>query len=96
VAVPLGTALGWNLYKDRERAGQLGSLVGSFIPFAKTKVERIADKDSRLSLEERYAGKSDYVGKFRKAIDALVAQGFIRAEDADRYAETATKSKAFE
>lgn len=96
VAVPLGTALGWNMYKGEQLRGQMGSLVGSFIPFAKTKAERLANKDSRASLEERYAGKTDYMQRFRKAIDMLVTQGFVRAEDADRYAEMATKTKAFD
>jgi hypothetical protein len=96
VAVPLGTSLGWNLYAGQERAGQMGSLIGSFIPFAKTRAERSASKDARPSLEERYASKDDYVTKFRNAINALVAQGFIRAEDADRYAEVATKTRAFD
>jgi hypothetical protein len=96
VAVPLGTSTGWNLYKGDERKGQMGSLVGSFIPFAKTKAERLAKGDPRPSVEERYASKDDYVAKFRKAVDALVAQGFVRAEDADKYADMAKQTKAFD
>lgn len=96
VAVPLGTALGWNLYEDEARQGQLASLVGSFIPFAKTKAERLANRDPRPSLDERYANKDDYVTRFRAAIDALVAQGFVRAEDAARYAQIAATTKVFD
>jgi Alpha/beta hydrolase domain len=95
VDVPLGTSLGWNLLKGDQRAGQMATLIGSFVPFAPTKAARDASHDPRLSLEERYQDRDDYAARFRRSIDALVARGFIRAEDADRYAQTALDTKAF-
>jgi hypothetical protein len=96
VAVPLGTALGWNLYRGDERMGQMAGLVGSFIAFARTRAERLAHHDPRPSLEERYADKDDYVGRFRQAVEILVRQGFVRQDDAAQYAEAALKTPAFD
>jgi hypothetical protein len=96
VDVPLATSVGWNLLKGDERAGQIATLIGSSLPFARTRAERVARHDPRLSLEERYTGKDDYVARFRKSIDSLVERGFVRPEDADRYASVAFATKAFE
>src|SRR5207248_1129877 len=50
VAVPAGTATGWNVRAaDAGGAGELCYLQGSFVPFARTKAEREAKKDPRLS-----------------------------------------------
>ena len=54
-AVPLATYTGWNL-----RAPAIGaptsyhSMAGSFIPFARTKADRVKSGDPRLSIAERY------------------------------------------
>jgi hypothetical protein len=82
VAVPLGTHTGWNLtipeYRDLQ---YLGGLVGGFEPFARTKDERDAAGDTRLSLAERYTGQADYLDKIKRAADDLVDQRFLRRED---------------
>jgi hypothetical protein len=62
------------------------------IPFAKTKAERLAKGDPRLSLEERYADHAAYVGAVSKAAADAVKQGFLLQEDADRYVMTAEAS----
>jgi hypothetical protein len=68
VAVPTGTATGWALRApDVGGAGELCTQDGSFIPFAKTKTEREDKGDPRLSLEERYRDKADFVAKVRNA-----------------------------
>ena len=79
---PIGTYTGWNLgRKDRFESG-LCNLQGSFIPFAGTKAERLAAGDPRLSIEERYPTKDDYLAAFRKGADDLVAKRFLLPDDA--------------
>ena len=57
--------------------------VGGFIPFAKTKAERIASGDPRLSLEERYQSHDGYVQAVTKAANTLVKDGLLLRHDAD-------------
>jgi hypothetical protein len=54
---------------------------GSFFPFARTRQERIARRDPRLAIEERYRDRAEYIGKVRAAADGLTAAGFLRKED---------------
>ena len=54
VQVPLGTYTGWNVRKAGFSEGDSCDLLGSFIPFFRTKDERIAAEDPRPSLQERY------------------------------------------
>ena len=54
IRVPLGTNTGWNVRAVSSRGPNLCGLSGSFIPFATTRVERLASGDPRKSLEERY------------------------------------------
>jgi hypothetical protein len=63
-----------------------------FIPFKKTREERRATKDPRLSLEERYRSHEGYVSEVRKAAEALVNEGFLLPEDAGIEVEKAEKS----
>ena len=49
------------------------------MPFAKTAAER--GNDPRKSLEERYRGKADYVGRVTEGGLALVKQGYVLRED---------------
>ena len=64
-------------------AGKLCGNAGSLIPFAKTKAERIANSDPRLSLEERYGDHGGYVAAVKKAAANAVAQKFLLQKDAD-------------
>lgn len=91
-AVPLGTNVGWNLRRDGYRAGDLCSLEGSFVPFAKTKAERIAANDPRLSLEERYRDHAGFVAAVRKASGELVRARFMLPEDAAAWIAAAEES----
>jgi hypothetical protein len=52
--VPLGTYLGWNVFASGFDKGKFCSLTGSYVPFLRTKQERLAQHDPRLSLQERY------------------------------------------
>jgi hypothetical protein len=90
VAVPIATATGWALRgKNAGGTGELCYLDGSYIPFAKTKTERLAKGDNRLSLEERYQGKTDYVAQITRAAEALEQSGYILAEDRQRVIDQA-------
>ncbi|HEV8714807.1 MAG TPA: alpha/beta hydrolase domain-containing protein [Candidatus Binatia bacterium] len=87
IAVPLGTYTGWNLLANAPK--DECSAMGSFIPFATTKAQRLATGDPRLSLEERYATHSDYVRAVEAAAERLVAERLLLPEDAKAYIETA-------
>ncbi len=63
------------------------------IPFAKTRAERMANNDPRLSLEERYADHAGYVAAVKKAAAQAVATGFLLAADADKLIAEAQKSQ---
>ncbi len=90
---PLGTYTGWNtvaggFYKDRVRTN-----TGSFIPFAKTKAERLAAGDPRPSLEERYGTHEKYVSQVRAAAERMVRGRYLMQDDADRLIGQAEASK---
>jgi hypothetical protein len=88
LSAPLGTYTGWNVTTSGLYNGQLcgssfgSSPIGGFIPFAKTKAERMASGDPRLSLEERYIDHGGYVRAVRTAADKLVRDGYLLADDA--------------
>ena len=63
--------------------GQSCGLSGGFIPFARTKAERLAKGDPRPSLEERYRSHEEYVQIVREAAGKLVQRRFLMKEDAD-------------
>jgi hypothetical protein len=93
LAAPLGTYTGWNLRADGYGEGDQCAGTGSFIPFAKTRAERLARGDPRLSLEERYADHAAYVAAVRAAADDLVRERLLLRADADhiiREAETSS------
>jgi hypothetical protein len=77
VAVPLGTHAA-----QQDPPSFSCALAGAFLPFATTKEARETNKDPRLSIAERYAGRNDYVNKIRIAARALQADGFLLPDDA--------------
>jgi hypothetical protein len=83
---PLGTYLGWNItaapghakYDGRPfHAGQVCNYVGGMVPFAKTRAERLAAGDPRLSLEERYGTHDGYVAAVKKAAENAACKGYL-------------------
>jgi len=93
IAAPLATYTGWNVYNAQP--GELCDRDGSSLPFAKTKAEREAAGDSRLSLEERYGSREAYAAKVKAAADALVAERLLLPADAARYGAAAQASDRF-
>jgi Alpha/beta hydrolase domain len=90
IVVPVATYTGWNLRRNPPQDGCDHS--GMVIPFAKTKDERLAKGDPRLSLEERYADHQAYVDAVSKAAADAVSKGFLLKEDADHYVTAAEAS----
>ena len=82
--MPLGTYTGWNITSNGFYKGQACAFSGGFIPFAKTKAERIAKNDPRPSLEERYPSFSAFYYQAVAVLNRLVAQRYMLAEDAAR------------
>jgi hypothetical protein len=93
IAVPIATYTGWNVYKKEPT--ELCDRDGSFIAFSKSKAEREAAGDPRLSIEERYTSRADYVAKVKAAADALVAQRLLLPADAAAYVQAAETSDRF-
>ncbi|MEO7729043.1 MAG: alpha/beta hydrolase domain-containing protein [Burkholderiales bacterium] len=82
---PLGTYMGWNITAGGAlpfHQEKLCMYAGGMIPFAKTKAERMAKNDPRLSLEERYVDHASYVAAVAKAAANAVAQKFLLPKDA--------------
>jgi hypothetical protein len=83
LAAPLGTYTGWNVTASGPLKGQSCGLSGGFIPFAKTKAERMAHGDPRPSLEERYRSHDEYVKIVSAAAATLVRERYLLQQDAD-------------
>ncbi len=82
VTVPLATYTGWALRAGPQaNDGCEGS--GQYIPFAKTKNERVDSGDPRPSVEERYPSFGQYYSAVIRAIDGLVRDRLMLCEDAD-------------
>jgi hypothetical protein len=79
-AVPIGTLTGWNFRNPNTgNPKAIVPLLGSLIPFAKTAAGRAGDP--RKALDERYRGKSDYLGRVTEVALGLAKQGYVLRED---------------
>lgn len=92
ITVPLATHAGWNLrHRDIGGTSQVlstggasgGTLRGSTIPFPATKEEREATGDLRLSIEERYASKAEYLALVKQAAEKLINERYLLEEDVE-------------
>jgi hypothetical protein len=91
VTVPLATYTGWAL-RAGPQAGDGCEGTGQMIPFAKTKADRIASGDPRLSVEERYPSLAAYTAQVTRAIDDMVARRFMLKEDVEASIARLTQS----
>ena len=90
IAVPLATYTGWNLYNDRSGpTNVMSTTTGSFIPFPRTRAERARTNDPRISIEERYQSRAQYLDLISKAANDLVSKGYLIKEDVPRIVEQA-------
>jgi hypothetical protein len=65
------------------------SMMGSTLPFPRTAAERARSGDPRLSIEERYRGRQDFLDRVRQAAEALVGERYMLAEDVETVIERA-------
>lgn len=89
IAVPLATHTGWNLYKAPFPEAEICDRDGSYIAFSKDRAEKLAKKDPRPSILERYESHASYVKKVEAAAKRLVKDRLLLEEDADRYVKAA-------
>jgi hypothetical protein len=82
--VPLGTYTGWNPIAAGVLKGRERSLAGGYVPFAKTRAERLAKGDPRPSIEERYPSLWAYYSAATVEAAALVKQRLLLPDDAIR------------
>ncbi len=88
--VPVATFTGWNpRHPDQGAPGDLMSMMGSTLPFARTAAERGRTGDPRPSLEERYGDRERYLARVRRDAEAMVADRHLLAEDVDAVVERA-------
>jgi hypothetical protein len=90
IAAPVATYTGWNLRRNPPDEGCDAS--GMAIPFARTKAERMARGDPRLSLVERYPDHDVYVRMVSESAHDLERRRLLLEEDAQRYIKAAEDS----
>ena len=84
LTVPVGTHTGWNLrHPDTGAPEQLMSMQGSSHWFPATTAQRGERDDPRLSIEERYSDREDYLAQARSAAVKLAEDGYLLAEDVE-------------
>ena len=82
IAVPLATYTGW--LPTNPVSG-----VGLYVPFARTLVEREVNADPRLSIEERYSGRPQYLGLVAESTMELIDDGYLLSQDLSLILESA-------
>ncbi len=88
--VPVATFTGWNpRHPDQGAPGDLMSMMGSTLPFARTAAERATAGDPRPSMEERYGDRARYLARVRSDAQTMVADRHLLAEDVDAVVERA-------
>ena len=81
---PLATFTGWNLrHPDQGAAGDLMSMMGMTLPFARTADERARTSDPRLSVAERYGSRDAYLARVREVALVSVNARWLLAEDVE-------------
>jgi hypothetical protein len=91
IQVPRATFTGWNLWSKKMLEKTMYGSIGSYIQFSRSMDERHHNKDSRLSIEERYSNKAHYIRLIALATQQLINQRLLLEEDADKYVELAMK-----
>jgi hypothetical protein len=90
--VPLATTTGW-LFRS-ERIGAPHTLMvnsGGYIPFPMTRAERDRTGDPRLSINERYTSRADYLAKVTDVANRLAAERYVLQRDVPAIVEAAGK-----
>jgi alpha/beta hydrolase family protein len=82
VTVPLATYTGWAL-RAGPQANDGCEAAGQYIPFVRTRAERIASGDPRPSVEERYSSLDQYTREVARALAKMIKQRLLLCEDFD-------------
>lgn len=85
VAAPLATYTGWAVRADYCGGPDGAEQFGQRIPFSTTRAQRLARRDPRPSLEERYGSKAAYVAAVAAVANELVANRLLLEQDAQAY-----------
>jgi hypothetical protein len=89
-AVPLATLTGWQF-----RAEGIGSprtllaMAGAHIPFPRTRAERERSGDPRLSVEERYGNREEYLRRVQEVGNRLAQERYLLPGDVAPIVEAA-------
>ncbi len=82
VEVPLASYTPWNFRSEAIGAPhELANFRGAFLPFAVTEAERRRTGDPRPSIEERYASRDEYLGRYARAAMDLAEDGLLLPRD---------------
>ena len=92
VEAPIATTTGWALRAAATGGNDGCEANGQYIPFQTTKAQRQAIGDPRKSLEERYRSHAGYVKEVAQAAEKLQKDGFLLADDVQRYIDEAEAS----
>jgi hypothetical protein len=82
VTVPLATYTGWAL-RSGVWANDGCESAGQYIPFARTRADRMTTGDPRPSIEERYPSFGHYTNQVVRAINGMVKDRLMLREDAN-------------
>jgi hypothetical protein len=93
VEAPVATTTGWALRRAGFGENDGCEASGQHIAFTRTKAEREAAGDPRLSLEERYTNHEGYVAAVARAARRLHQQRFLLAADVEGYVQRARESQ---
>jgi hypothetical protein len=90
ILAPVATFTGWNpRHADQGAPGDLMSMMGTTLAFARTKAAREANGDPRLSIAERYPSRAAFLEKTREAAQKLVTARHLLVEDVEAIVERA-------
>jgi hypothetical protein len=85
ITEPLATYTGWNLRDPSIGAPtERTAFLGSFLPLPRSASEAAAGHDGRPPIGERYKSYEEYRARFQKAVDELVRERYILAEDGEK------------
>lgn len=96
VAAPVGTTTGWALRRSGFGDNDGCEAAGQYVPFTRTRAERLATGDPRRSIEERYKSHEGYVSAVAAAVNQLEKRRLLLPGDAKRYIAEAHVSPILE
>ncbi|MEE8399814.1 MAG: alpha/beta hydrolase domain-containing protein [Desulfobacterales bacterium] len=82
ISVPVGSHTGWNARSADMGAPDLAAgFLGFTLFFPRNRAEREDSRDPRMSIEERYQDRDDYLRRVGQATDELIADRYVLVAD---------------